>query len=221
VSSSRWLLKIAPHWHFIQMLHGLPDSHSRGGTRCPASQSVYFRAVQSRSSRHAKKSASVRFARKTRQAASKAVALPRRSRQCLTCSRRAAARIKSAVPAPGLFGCRIARAKCDRSGVDIAPVDQPCLLVGVTVAAAGEGGHGPIEALIGRTGKPLGIGARWEKSGEIAQFHRREIGQRENWGAPFGSLASGEFGGRPPRPFRDFHAPKMKMPLRRASAPPR
>jgi hypothetical protein len=65
----------------------------------------------------------------------------------------------------------------------------------------------PIE----QDGKPLGIVARWKKSGEIAQFHRREIGQERIGGAPFGSLASGEFGCRllgPP----DFH-PQMKMPL--------
>jgi hypothetical protein len=40
----------------------------------------------------------------------------------------------------------------------VAIVDQPGFLIGVTIAAAGEGGHRPIETPIGAAGKPLGVG---------------------------------------------------------------
>jgi hypothetical protein len=65
VSWMRWVSIVAPHGHLINELGFCV------GILSPASHVAYFRAVQSRSSRHSWKSASVRFDRKIFHAPSK------------------------------------------------------------------------------------------------------------------------------------------------------
>jgi hypothetical protein len=50
-------------------------------------------------------------------------------------------RIEAAPPLPLLGVGRIADALGDRTGVDVAVIDQPAFLASVVVAAAGEVGH--------------------------------------------------------------------------------
>jgi len=45
------------------------------------------------------------------------------------------------MPLPRILIVRIARADRDRAGVDIAVVDVPAFLAGVSRSATGEGGH--------------------------------------------------------------------------------
>src|SRR5260370_35227198 len=56
-----------------------------------------------------------------------------------------AAGIEAARPTPRVFIVRNAGADGDRAGVDVAIIDVPAVLA-FWVAAAGEGGHGAIEA---------------------------------------------------------------------------
>jgi len=54
-------------------------------------------------------------------------------------------RIEPTAPAPLIGIGRIARAERDRAYSHISVVDQPGLLQGVGVAAAGKGGHAPLK----------------------------------------------------------------------------
>jgi hypothetical protein len=54
--------------------------------------------------------------------------------------------IEAAVPLPRILVIRTAAADRDRAGVDIAVVDVPAFLAGISRSAAGQCGHGPIEA---------------------------------------------------------------------------
>jgi hypothetical protein len=54
--------------------------------------------------------------------------------------------MEAARPSPRIFVEGNAGAKRDRAGVDIAPIDVPAFLAGFGRSAAGELGHGAIEA---------------------------------------------------------------------------
>ena len=118
------------------------------GSRYPAvSHMRYFHAVKACSARHSWKSDSVRFDRNTRHASSnstrawsKVAAVPWVSLPRMT------ARIEATRPAPRVFPRRDADTLGDRADADVAAIDVPTLVLGVEIAAAGEGGHLSIKA---------------------------------------------------------------------------
>jgi hypothetical protein len=122
------------------MLHGFPGPHSFGGSRLPASHSAYFLAVQSAD--RATPGNQPQFdstetpARRTRNRRG-----PRRRwRPCRSVAR------------------PVAGPDRDRAGVDIAVVDVPAFLAGVSRSAAAEFGHAPLKRDRGRqANRPCGM----------------------------------------------------------------
>jgi hypothetical protein len=76
-------------------------------------------------------------------------------------------RIEAAAPLPLISAERIARAEPDRTNVYVAIVDQPALLSGIGIAAAGEGGHSAMMPPIHGTVKPQGLGRGLAWTSEI------------------------------------------------------
>jgi hypothetical protein len=66
---------------------------------------------------------------------------------------RVRSRIETASPLPRIFIMGIAGADRDRAGVDIAVIDVPAFLGGVSRSATGEIGHGPLKR--GLSGRAL------------------------------------------------------------------
>jgi hypothetical protein len=64
-----------------------------------------------------------------------------------------AAWIEPAIPAPRVLVVRAAGADCDHPHVHVPVIDVPALLEDIGIAAAGEGGHGPIKAQARSAGK--------------------------------------------------------------------
>ena len=77
------------------------------------------------------------------------------------------ARIEAAAPLPLISAERIARAEPDRTNVYVAIVDQPALLSGIGIAAAGEGGHSAMMPPIRGKVKPQGLGRGLAWTSEI------------------------------------------------------
>jgi hypothetical protein len=113
------------------------------GIRSPRARIAYFRAVQSRWSRHSSKLASLKVGRISRQVASKPARAPSKS---TAVPFRIVARlhtwIEPATPFPLFDVDRAAGAARDRADLDVTIVDVPAILA-LRVASAGEGGHRP------------------------------------------------------------------------------
>ena len=110
-----------------------------------------MRAVQSRASRHAWKSASVRFDRRHRPGLFEGRArLIERDGGAAPMFTRMAARIEATNPAPRIFVMRDAGADRNRAGLYVAIVDVPAFLAGIRGSAAGESGHAPLKRSHGR-----------------------------------------------------------------------
>jgi hypothetical protein len=87
---------------------------------------------------------------------------------------RLGAGIEAAGPAPRIFVEGNARANFDRAGVDVAPIDVPAFLRGISRSAAGEFGHAPLKrgpkmrAIVkGRRSNPLPPAGGWLGGGGL------------------------------------------------------
>src|SRR6266853_2186954 len=127
------------------MLHGFPGSHSFGGSRLPASHSAYFLAVQSAD--RATPGNQPQFdstetpARRTRNRRG----TRRRWRPCRSVARPAPIPDRNRNATPTDPHHEVAGPDRDRAGVDIAVVDVPAFLAGVSRSAAAEFGHAPLK----------------------------------------------------------------------------
>jgi hypothetical protein len=115
------------------------------GSRSPLSHMAYFQAVQSRASRHAWKSASVRFDKKHAPGGLEIGAgLVKRGGGTALMFARMRGRIEAAIPAPRILVVRDADTDCNRTDLHIAVIDVRACFGSVSRSAAGEGGHAPL-----------------------------------------------------------------------------
>src|SRR5262245_24142963 len=127
---------VAPQKHTAR-----PSAACVGSLR-PAAHMACFQAWKARSRRYSSKSASVRLARKTRHAAPKARrAWSKVTGQAASMLRQIATGIEAARPLPAGCAVGIVDALRDRADPHITITDQPGLLLGAQVAAAGKLRH--------------------------------------------------------------------------------
>jgi hypothetical protein len=137
---------------------------------------AYFQAVQAWLRRHAPKSASVRFARKTGHALRKWSRLVEDRRSAAEMLPWPGAGVEAAAPAPSVRVDRHTGPAADVTDTDIAEEDVPALAVRVIVAAAGELGHAPLKRGLSRQANgPMGCANR---SAAISQSAKKDTGKR-------------------------------------------